>query len=48
MGNKSLKEIIKEFTEKHCPGCSSYLFCGGESILPCKAFNKFLKEKVDF
>ena len=45
MGNKSLKEIIKEFTEKHCPGCSSYLFCGGESILACKAFNKFLNEK---
>jgi hypothetical protein len=45
MGDKKLKELIKEFTEKHCPECPSYLFCGGEIILACKAFNKFLKEK---
>ena len=46
MGDKKLKELIKEFTEKHCPGCPSYLFCGGEILLVCKAFNKFLNEKV--
>ena len=46
MGDKKLKELIKEFNEKHCPGCPSYLFCGGEILLACKAFNKFLNEKV--
>ena len=46
MSDKSLKECIKEFTEKYCPGCPSYLFCGGEIIVVCKAFNKFLNEKV--
>ena len=40
------EELIKEFNEKHCPGCPSYPFCGGEIILACKAFNKFLNEKV--
>ena len=39
-------KALKEFTEKHCPRCPSYLFCGGEIILACKAFNKFLNEKV--
>ena len=43
--NSCFPKQFKEFTEKYCPGCSSYLFCGGESILACKAFNKFLNEK---
>ena len=46
MSDKRLKELIKEFNEKHCPKCPSYLFCGGEILLACKVFNKFLNEKV--
>lgn len=41
----SKKELIKEFTEKHCKNCNSYVFCGGEMILACKKFNEFQKEK---
>ena len=44
MSDKRLKELIKVFTEKHCPKCPSYLFCASEIILACKEFNKFLKE----
>lgn len=41
----SKKELIKEFTEKYCKNCSSYVFCAGEMILSCKEFNKFQNEK---
>ena len=39
-----ITNLIKEFTEKHCSNCKSYVFCGGEMILSCKEFNKFLEE----
>lgn len=50
MGNKNkigdnISSLIKEFTEKHCKNCKSYIFCAGEMILSCKEFNKFLEEK---
>lgn len=38
-----MKELIKEFQEKYCTKCSSYVFCGGECI--CVQFEKFLEEK---
>lgn len=44
IGN-DIGSLIKEFTEKHCSNCSSYIFCGGEIILSCKEFNKFLEDK---
>ena len=49
MGHKNkisndISSLIKEFTEKHCSKCKSYVFCGGEMILSCKEFNKFLEE----
>lgn len=40
----NLKELIKEFTDKQCAKCNSYVVCGGEVSL-CKHFEKFLKEK---
>ena len=39
-----ITNLIKEFTEKHCSNCKSYVFCDGEMILSCKEFNKFLEE----
>ena len=39
-----ITNLIKEFTEKHCSNCKSYVFCGGEMILSSKEFNKFLEE----
>lgn len=49
MGRKNkisndLTSLIKEFTEKHCGKCKSYVFCAGEMVLSCKEFNKFLEE----
>ena len=41
----NIEKLIKEFTEKHCSKCNSYIFCGGEMVLSCKEFNKFLDEK---
>ena len=43
IGN-DITNLIKEFTEKHCSKCKSYVFCGGEMVLSCKEFNKFLEE----
>ena len=42
---KITKELVKEFTDKYCTHCNSYVFCAGEMILSCKDFNKFLEEK---
>ena len=39
-----INSLVKEFTEKHCKNCNSYIFCAGEMILSCKEFNKFLSE----
>lgn len=39
-----ITKLIKEFAEKHCSKCKSYVFCGGEMVLSCKEFNKFLEE----
>jgi radical SAM protein with 4Fe4S-binding SPASM domain len=43
--SKKLKEIIKEFQEKYCTKCKSYVFCGGECT--CVDFAKFRKEQQD-
>ena len=43
MSKKITKELIKEFQEKYCKVCKSYVFCGGECV--CVDFEKFLKEK---
>lgn len=40
-----MKSLIKEFIETHCSKCKSYAFCAGDSIIICKDFKKFLKEK---
>jgi hypothetical protein len=40
-----MKELIKEFTEKYCRECNSYIFCAGEMVLSCRFFHLFLKEK---
>ena len=50
MGQKNaiannISELVKEFTQSHCSKCNSYFFCGGEMVLSCKEFNKFLSEK---
>ena len=37
----NITNLIKEFTEKHCGKCKSYVFCAGEMVLSCKEFNKF-------
>jgi hypothetical protein len=42
--SNNITDLIKEFTEKHCSKCKSYVFCGGEMVLSCKEFNKFLEE----
>ena len=42
--SNDITNLIKEFTEKHCTECKSYLFCAGEMILICKKFNKFLED----
>ena len=49
MGSKNkiandITNLIKEFIEKHCSKCKSFAFCGGEMLLNCKEFNKFLEE----
>ena len=41
---KTKKELIKEFQEKVCKNCKSYIFCGGE-VIPCKEFEKYKKEQ---
>lgn len=41
----NIKETIKEFQEKYCNKCKSFFLCGGEMVLSCKDFNKYLKEK---
>ena len=41
----SKKELIKEFQEKYCKECKSYIFCGGECM--CIDFEKFKKEKKE-
>ena len=41
----SIKDDIREFTEKVCKKCNSYVFCAGELILSCKQYNKFINEK---
>lgn len=50
MANKNITKeemnsLIKEFKEKYCPNCSSYIFCAGEMIMSCNDFNKFLFSK---
>ena len=44
IGN-DIGSLVKEFTEKHCKTCKSYVFCAGEMVLSCKEFNNFLEEK---
>lgn len=41
----NISSLVKEFTEKHCKTCKSYVLCAGEMVLSCKEFNKFLSEK---
>jgi hypothetical protein len=43
---KISKEIIKEFQEKYCNKCKSYVFCASEFIgCGCVDFEKFIKDK---
>lgn len=45
MTAKEKKELIKEFQEKICKNCKSYIFCGGECMYMCIDFEKFVKEQ---
>ena len=40
-----MKELIKEFTEKYCRECNSYIFCAGEMVLSCRFFSSIFKRK---
>lgn len=42
--SNNITNLIKEFTEKYCGKCKSYVFCGEEMVLSCKKFNNFLEE----
>jgi radical SAM protein with 4Fe4S-binding SPASM domain len=43
---KELRELIKEFTEQHCPNCNAYFVCGGE-VGGCEDFENFKKKKIN-
>jgi len=42
--HKITKQIIKEFTDKHCVNCKAYVVCGAE-LAGCPDWEKFLKNK---
>lgn len=45
MSKKNKKELIKEFQEKVCKECKSFIFCGEECM--CVEFEKYKKENYE-
>lgn len=41
---KNICEIIIKFNNEICKNCKSYFVCGGDSVLVCKDFEKYIKE----